>query len=164
MLQYESVIDGPHWGGVRMAYERHGLRKCPEYAAWNHMKSRCHCETDSHYKLYGARGIRVCEKWRESFIAFYRDVGQRPSPGHTLERINNAGSYEPGNVKWATWKEQGRNKSTNRLIEHLGESKTLAQWADLAGINYHTLHSRLRSGWGFAEAVTKPVGSIRPRR
>jgi len=147
-----------------MAYERHGMSGSPEYVAWYHMKYRCHQIADGGYRFYGARGISVCDEWRRSFESFYKDVGKRPSPDHTLERIDNNGNYETGNVVWATRKQQARNKSSNRLVEYMGESKPLAEWAERTGLNYHTLCSRLNSGWSFAEAITKPANSRRLKR
>lgn len=81
-----------------------------EYAAWVNMRHRCHNPRNKSYPYYGGRGIAVCEQWRTSFAAFITDVGPRPSPRHTLDRIDNAGDYEPGNVRWATWKEQRANR------------------------------------------------------
>jgi hypothetical protein len=74
------------------------------------MKARCHNPRHPGFPGYGACGIVVCDRWRESFIAFFADVGPKPSPEHTLERIDNDGSYEPGNVRWATWKVQSENR------------------------------------------------------
>lgn len=80
------------------------------YSLWKCMLNRCHRESTVSYKYYGARGISVCQEWRNSFAAFSSYVGIRPSKKHTLDRINNEGNYEPGNVRWATWPEQMANK------------------------------------------------------
>ena len=82
----------------------------PEYAAWQGMRARCHRKTHADYQEYGGRGIVVCERWLGSFSAFLADVGLRPSPRHSLDRRNNDGNYEPGNVRWATAKEQANNR------------------------------------------------------
>jgi hypothetical protein len=87
----------------------HGRRYCPEYNTWAGMHSRCENPKEAGYKNYGGRGITVCERWR-SFENFYADVGDRPSPKHSIDRINNDGNYEPGNVRWATRTEQNRNR------------------------------------------------------
>lgn len=93
----------------RNRFRTHGWRRTPEYAAWTRMKNRCYNVKDRRYADWGGRGIRVCLKWRKSFPAFLTDVGRRPSPQHSIDRINNDGDYEPDNVRWATRIEQARN-------------------------------------------------------
>src|SRR5438132_13938080 len=87
----------------------HGMRSSAEYAAWGSMKSRCSNPNHQQWDRYGGRGITVCVAW-VSFAAFYRDVGPRPSARHSLDRINNDGNYEPGNVRWTTADVQRRNQ------------------------------------------------------
>lgn len=84
--------------------------KTPEYTTWEGMIRRCHHPNATNYGAYGARGVEVCARWRESFPAFLADVGRRPSSAFSLDRINPFGNYEPGNVRWATRSEQARNK------------------------------------------------------
>lgn len=102
------------------ASKRHGESKSnakagfraatPEYRIWDAMKARCCNLNNKHFKNYGGRGIRVCDRWLDSFANFLADVGRRPSPNHSIDRINNDGNYEPGNVRWATRHEQNLNK------------------------------------------------------
>lgn len=124
------------------------------------MIARCTDDANNRYRRYGRRGISVCARWAESFDAFVGDVGFRPSPGHQIDRINNDGNYEPGNVRWATRQEQQRNKSDNRLITHNGETLTLIEWAEKTHIGVTTLWSRMRRGWTEKRALTtKPTAT-----
>lgn len=90
---------------------RNPLARSPEYRAWDAMKSRCYNPKARGYAGYGGRGIAVCDRWRYSFENFLADMGERPSPEHSLDRIDNDGNYEPGNVRWATRSEQQRNRT-----------------------------------------------------
>jgi hypothetical protein len=138
---------------------RHGGTGTPEYETWRGMIDRCEKSSHASYSRYGAKGITVCSEWRHDFPAFLRDVGPKPSPEHTLERIQNRRGYEPGNVRWATKKEQARNRSSNRLIEFRSETKTLIEWAELTGIESSIISRRIEWGWSIEEAMTRPVAS-----
>jgi len=81
-----------------------------EWITWKNLRNRCLNPKDKDFKNYGGRGIKVCERWASSFANFIADVGERTSPQHTLDRINNDGNYEPGNVRWATKSEQRKNQ------------------------------------------------------
>jgi len=98
---------------VKIPHELHGMHDHPLYKTWNNMKNRCYCTTTANYQNYGARGIQVCDRWRNSFSAFVADVGERPK-GHTLDRIDNNGNYEPGNVRWARQTVQSKNTKLRR--------------------------------------------------
>ena len=106
------------------ARKKHGMNSSPEYERWEAMIQRCHNEKCKAYKNYGARGIIVCERWRNSFEAFFKDMGKYPSSKHTLERIDNQLGYFPENCRWATWKDQHNNKRTNHWLEYNGERHT----------------------------------------
>ncbi len=88
----------------------HGMSYTPEYRIWCHMLGRCNNPKSSDFKYYGGRGIRVCNRWSQSFADFYSDVGPRPSPKHSIDRINNDKNYEPINCKWSTHSEQMKNR------------------------------------------------------
>jgi hypothetical protein len=138
---------------------RPGAMNAAEYVVWCRMKSRCLAPTDGAYPRYGGRGITVCDRWRNSFENFLADVGPRPSPRHTLERIDNDGPYSPENCCWATPKEQGRNKRTNHLLTFQGETRCLTDWAESTGLRVSTLYRRLKNGWSVERTLTTPLQS-----
>jgi hypothetical protein len=106
-----------------------------EYRVWTDMKSRCSNPKATQYKWYGALGVTVCDRWRDSFAAFYEDVGPRPGLGYSIERRDVNGNYEPGNVYWATYKEQGRNKRNTIRVTIDDETRPLLDWADAFGLS-----------------------------
>jgi hypothetical protein len=141
---------------------RHGFtsrhrKRPPEYNAWRAMKQRCTYPAFVQFKDYGGRGIKVCDAWSASFVRFLRDVGPRPGQKYELDRIDNDGNYEPGNVRWATRKEQQRNKSTTRYLTAFGVTKPLVELAEHHGINVETLKTRLRAGLAPEVALTRPL-------
>ena len=95
--------------------EKHGLENTPEYMIWAAIKTRCYNKKNKRYKYYGGRGIGVCDHWRDSFLAFYTDMGKRPFPKAQIDRIDNNGNYEPDNCRWATATENSRNRSNTKL-------------------------------------------------
>ena len=113
------------------------------------MKARCMNNSAPAFADYGGRGIKVCARWAgaDGFERFLADMGRRPSDGYSIERIDNNGNYEPANCRWATAKEQGRNKRTNRLLTYRGVTKTLIEWAEDMSIRYCTAYARMRNGW-----------------
>lgn len=131
--------------------------RSPEYHSWLAMIRRCESHSAPCYASYGGRGIKVCPRWRQSFASFLADMGPRPSLRYSLDRINNDGDYEPGNCRWASSKEQARNKSTNRFYELNGVRLTLVDWAKRLGVHKSALKSRLERGWTFERAVAVPV-------
>ncbi len=138
----------------------HGMSNSKVWKAWKMMRQRCANPNNKNYSDYGGRGIKVCDRWN-SFDAFLADMGEPPTPDHTLDRINTNGDYEPGNCRWSTMKEQCNNRRSNRVIVYLGESKTMTEWAEKFGMRDNVLLKRLKSGWSIAKALTTPVRAQR---
>lgn len=132
-----------------------------EYQIWTSMKNRCLNPNDPAFRNYGARGITICEEWQKSYRAFLRDVGRRPTPSHSIDRIDNDGPYAAGNVRWATPFEQGQNKRNNHILTYGGISQTLACWARSSGIHHTTIIYRLKAGWPLQQALMLPTGRRR---
>lgn len=135
----------------------HGLSKHPLYLTWTNMRERCLNPECPAYPRYGGRGITICERWAD-VRNFIEDVPPRPSKHHTLDRIDNDRGYEPGNVRWASPKEQSRNRRNRRLLTVGGVTKLMVEWAEVTGISMQTIHRRLKLGWDDERAVLTPVG------
>lgn len=131
----------------------HGLRKSAEYMIWCGIKSRCLNENSQAYERYGGRGISMDPEWIESFSKFYSDVGPRPGPEYSIDRKDNNLGYTPGNCHWVTDTEQCNNRRSNKMIEYLGETKSMADWSRHLGVGYIALSKRLRAGRTMEEAV-----------
>lgn len=137
-----------------------GRTRTREYQAWISMKARCYDTSNSRYRTHGERGIRVCNRWlgANGFQHFFSDMGPQPTAKHSLDRKDNDGNYEPGNCRWATAKEQARNRRNNRIISHNGATRTLAEWAEISGVKRTTLDARLKRGVPIADALRPPIG------
>ena len=134
----------------------HGMTETKEFMTWRAMIQRCEDSRGTGYRLYGGRGISVCTRWRNSFIAFYDDMGDRPSPKHSIDRIDNDGNYTPSNCRWATRIQQGRNTRANHMITYEGRTHCLVKWSEIRGIHRNTLSTRLLRGWTVERALTTP--------
>lgn len=117
------------------------------------MVQRCTNPNRHDFASYGGRGITVCEKWRDSFEAFFADMGEKPV-GTSLDRINNNLGYQPGNCRWATKDQQMQNTRATRLITFNGQTMGLNAWAKHVGIGRQSLSDRLRRGWPLEKALT----------
>lgn len=155
---------GDPLAGPKFIEPSYGQGTTPLYKLWRGIITRCANPNSSSYKRYGGRGISIFEPWYTSFLAFKsyieHTLGERPTGG-ILDRINNNGNYEPGNIKWSTKMESANNTSTNCYITYNKQTKTLIQWARELKINRVTLKNRIMSGWGVEEALTKPVEKYR---
>lgn len=148
---------------------RHGQSRTPVYRVWTQMNNRCANPRNEDFPRYGARGISVCARWRDGdgvrggFETWLDDVGKRPSRHHSLDRIDNDGDYEPGNVRWATWQEQLSNTRRSKPLK-LGRRKfaTLVAAASYVDMPVDRLGARLRRlGYSVRESLTLPKGGRR---
>ena len=131
----------------------------PTYNTWTNMISRCHREYAARYKDYGAKGVSVCARWRSSFQNFLEDMGVRPD-GHTIDRIDSTGNYSPENCRWATIKEQQRNRKNNINLTIGGVTMCLKDWATKAGISENTLTYRVHIGWPVEKWLSPPSRTL----
>lgn len=143
-------------------FKKHGGASSATYKSWACMIQRCENPKATGYRLYGGRGISVCDRWRNSFENFLSDMGERPY-GTSIDRINSYGNYEPSNCRWANDFMQLNNTSRNRFIVHDGLTLTLAQWSERLGVNRNTVGRRLREGWDEIRAVTTPLQKQKPQ-
>jgi hypothetical protein len=136
----------------------HGRKRTRAYRIWIHIKTRCLNPNIPGWHLYGGRGITVCPEWVASFEAFHSHMGDPPTGVHSIDRIENDLGYFPGNCRWATPKQQGRNQRTNVLVEFYGRQVCLSEAAELAGINYGTVYHRIfKHGWSADRALRTPA-------
>lgn len=117
----------------------HGMTSTPEYRSWLGMKTRCYDKSRECYKNYGERGIRVCDRWLNSFELFFKDMGPRPAPGYTIDRIDNDGNYEPDNCRLATKQEQINNRRNSKLIKYRGSLRSLSEIARIHNLSPKSL-------------------------
>ena len=117
------------------------------------MKDRCLNENATSHRNYGGRGIAVCERWKDSFENFHADMGNKPSPNHSIERNDVNGHYEPGNCRWATKVEQENNRRNNVVFFRDGVRYTKTQLCALAGVNVATFDYRIKHGKTLEEAL-----------
>jgi hypothetical protein len=127
------------------------------------MNQRCHNPKHPAFALYGGRGITVHEPWRTNFNAFFSHIGPKPFPHLSLDRIDNSLGYAPGNVRWATYQQQGRNRRSNRIVTFNGEQILLCELCDRTGLSEPTIAGRLRLGWTIESAVSTPTHKRGPK-
>jgi hypothetical protein len=134
------------------------------YGIWRGMVGRCTIPTHGGYRHYGAKGITVCDRWR-NFSNFWEDMGPPPTLKHTLDRRESKGNYEPSNCRWATNREQALNTSRNVRYEFQGQMMMIAEIADITGVDYERLKTRLRKlHWPLDKAISTPVSEAYARR
>lgn len=140
------------------AMRTHGLTKSVEYRAWRHAKSRCYNPNVHNYSRYGGRGVKMCERWLNSFENFLADMGPRPSGNHSIDRFPKLdGDYEPGNCQWGTQEDQVDHKENRLRYTFKGRTMTLKAWAIEIGHPYKDLHKRIHfRKWSVEKAFTTP--------
>lgn len=151
--KFEHLLRDPEFAATWKAaqkrntnpYKKHGMWKSNEHHIWRGITQRCTNPKNAAYRWYGGRGIKICDEWQgeTGFAAFFAHVGERPSKAHSLDRIDNNGHYEPGNVRWVTQKEQMRNSRAARAVTINGITKSVAGWAEYVGVRPCTMTYRL---------------------
>lgn len=149
--------------GMGRKYGKKWESASPEYRAWDGMMGRCYRPKYVQFADYGGRGIRVCDKWRASYKEFLADMGRKPSPRHSLDRIDVNGDYEPGNVRWATVVEQHRNTRRTQMITYGGKTQCVADWVKELPMG-RVFKTRLDRGWSVQDAFERPVAHKRVKR
>lgn len=133
-----------------------GYRTSPEYQAWINMRRRCYSPKDARYEIYGARGVTVCDRWNSDFSAFLEDMGPRPSPEHSLDRVDTDGNYDPSNCRWATPTEQSRNRRNVHTAVVDGVPMSVLEAIQKTGLSRVTIYRRIRSGTPLTSAGIDP--------
>lgn len=131
-----------------------GHQNTRTYTCWIDMRRRCYNPKNKEYHNYGGRGVSVCSEWA-SFEQFLSDMGECPTD-HTLDRLDVNGDYCLQNCRWSTRRQQSRNKRTNTIIIHNGQSKPLVEWLEYFGITWGTYNKRRKRGWTKLRAATTP--------
>lgn len=138
----------------------HGITMSPIYREWTSMKQRCYNTKNKSFKNYGGRNIKVCDRWVNSFDAFYKDVSKLPNfgnHGYSLNRIDNNGDYEPNNVEWADAVTQANNRRSSRYVCYNGQQLTIAQLSRLTNMPYKKIYKRIvLLHWEIEKAISTP--------
>lgn len=141
-------------------FGKHLMTETPTYFSWLNMRRRCNDPKNNRYYRYGGRGIKVCNRWNDSFENFLADMGERPSVEHSIERRENDMDYSPDNCFWATKRIQCNNKSTSVRWSFNGKDQTIGEWSKETGIGWDTLKNRVSiHGWSIEKALTTPTPS-----
>jgi hypothetical protein len=139
-----------------------GGRRSPEFSVWMNMIQRCTNPRHKNFHRYGGRGITVCDRWLNSFEAFFSDMGSRPA-GTSIDRIDSNGNYEPGNCRWVTQREQVLNTCRARWYVYRGRSYRMHDLVKLSGLTVEQLKGRLKRGWSVEAAMETPTRGRKPR-
>ena len=147
---------------------KHGFKYTRLYEIWGSMKKRCYNPNSPNYKYYGAKGIKICDEWKNDFKSFHDWAfanGYDENAEYmkcTIDRIDVNGNYEPSNCRWVDVKTQERNRGNNNFITYNNETHCIGEWAEILGINYITLHQRIRKyNWSIERAFTTSVRRVK---
>ena len=142
--------------------KKHGLSDSTEYKTWSHIRDRCYNKNNKDYRYYGGRGIKACDRWlgEKGFENFLADMGKKPSPKHSIDRIDNNRDYTPENCRWATLLEQANNKNWNVFLTYNNKTQTIAQWARELNVHVELLYGRKKLGWDDIDILTIKSGSV----
>lgn len=140
----------------RASRKTHGESGCKEYNTWARIKARCYDINCKKYDDYGGRGIKMCDRWFNSYELFLLDMGRAPSPLHSIDRIDVNGDYEPSNCKWSTPREQANNKRRNVIHTYKDETGTLRYFTDKYNINFERAQRRYECGWNIKRIIEMP--------
>lgn len=147
----------------RLNTRTHGLsHKSPLYKTWTAVKERCYNPKSRYYRLYGGRGISLCDEWRDDFNAFLADLGD-PPPRMTFDRIDNDGNYEPGNCRWATKRQQASNRANSYKIQHDGGFVSLSHFAEIHGLYYPVLAKNYKKNGSDLDAAVSKARQHKPK-
>lgn len=136
----------------------HGMSHTRIFKLWTAMRERCSCQSLISYPNYGGRGIKVCDEWQNSFVAFLDwSIANGYSDELSIDRIDVNGNYCPENCRWVTVKVQANNKRNSRMLTLDGETHTLAEWSELTGVKQATISIRLKKGWTVERALKEPT-------
>lgn len=156
----------PRQNSERVVGEGGKMVRPDGYWSWKSIQSRCYCESDPNYKNYGARGIKMCDRWRGpgGLANFLADMGPKPTPDHSVGRQKNDVGYCPENCRWETDLEQAANTRQMRMLTCNGKTQHIAAWARELGLNVGGIHLRLRRGWSIEKALSTPrLGKAPPK-
>lgn len=143
---------------VSLRSKTHGMSNSRIFGIWAGMIARCYSPGDYHYKWYGARGIDICDEWRDCFQNFYDwSIKNGYDESKSIDRIDNNKGYCPNNCRWASYKEQMRNTSRNHMICYDNQERCLTEWAEIAGIPESTFRSRMKRGWSMERIMNTPL-------
>lgn len=159
-------VPPPMYGSTNPRF-KHGMSETVEFRLWMGIQRRCYDASCVSYRYYGARGITVCDRWQNSFLAFLSDMGPRPTgmsgkrPTFSIERRDNDGPYSPDNCYWGTKSQQMRNTRHNRILTVHGCSLSVVEWAEQLGtLTRFQITDRLHKGWSAERALFQPIKHV----